>query len=69
MKCSNCGEWNRFEVEKLFLEQETSEPKVRAFVKTYLPLKIEYCKKCGKLVAEPKELIRIMKGASLNEST
>jgi len=28
----------------------------------YEPLKVETCKKCGKLIAEPRELIRIIKG-------
>lgn len=27
MKCKSCGQWNRFEVEKVFAEQTTSEPK------------------------------------------
>jgi len=27
----------------------------------YEPLKISKCKKCGKVIAEPKELIRITK--------
>jgi len=27
-------------------------------------MKTETCKKCGKLIAEPKELIRIVKGES-----
>jgi hypothetical protein len=59
MKCMACGNWNRFEVNKLFVEQPTSEPKVRAFIKTYEPLKVEKCKKYGKLIAEPKESISI----------
>jgi hypothetical protein len=28
----------------------------------YMPLKLENCKKCGKLIAQPEELIRILKG-------
>jgi hypothetical protein len=28
----------------------------------YEPLEISKCKKCGKVIAEPKELIRIVKG-------
>lgn len=42
MKCSSCGHWNRVPVNKIFLEQPTSEPKV-------------------KVIAEPKELIGIIK--------
>jgi len=60
VKCPNCGCWNRIEVNKLFIEQETSEPKVKAYIPMYEPLKTETCKKCGKLIAEPKELIRIV---------
>lgn len=26
------------------------------------PLQVSKCKKCGKLIAQPKELIRIVKG-------
>ena len=61
MKCKTCGYWNRFEVNKLFIEQETSEPKVKALIAYYEPLKTETCKKYGKLIAEPKQLIRIVK--------
>jgi hypothetical protein len=46
-------------VDKIFIEQDTSEPKVQAFIPMYMPLKPENCKKCGKLMAQPKELIRI----------
>jgi hypothetical protein len=40
------------------LVPETSEPKVKAFVPMYEPLKPETCKKCGNVIAESKELIR-----------
>ena len=59
MRCQGCGHWNRIEVNKLLIEKATSEPKVKAFVPMYEPLKTEYCKKCGKVIAEPKELMRI----------
>jgi len=61
MKCPSCGHWNRIPVNKLFIEQETSEPKVKVFIPMYEPLKVSKCKKCGKVIAEPKELIRIRK--------
>jgi hypothetical protein len=41
MKCRHCGHWNRFEVEKILLEQPVSDPKVKAFIPTYLPIKAE----------------------------
>jgi hypothetical protein len=49
MKCKSCGYWNRIEVNKPFIEQETSEPRVKAIIPSYEPLKTETCKKCGKL--------------------
>ena len=55
------GHWNRFEVEKVFSEQATIEPKVKAFVPMYLPLKTETCSKCGQVITKEKELIRILK--------
>jgi RNase P subunit RPR2 len=61
MKCKACGHWNRIEVEKVFLEPESHEPKVKVFVPMYSPLKVETCKKCKSVIAEPKELIRIVK--------
>jgi len=61
MKCPNCGYWNRVEVKKLFIEQEPSEPKVKAFIPMFKPLKVETCKKCKSVIAGPQELIRIIK--------
>jgi RNase P subunit RPR2 len=59
MKCENCGCWNRFEVNKLFIEQPSPEPKVKIIIPFYEPLKVEKCKKCGNLLTEPKTLVRI----------
>jgi hypothetical protein len=61
MKCKACGYWNHIKVNKIFLEQETSEAKVKAYLSMYEPLEVIKCKKCGKIIAEPKELIRIVK--------
>ena len=60
MKCKSCGYWNRIEVNKLFIEQPYSEPKVKVFIPHYQPLKTETCKKCKTIIAEPEELIRIV---------
>lgn len=61
MRCSNCGHWNRVAVDKIFIEQSNPiEPKVKVLIPFYAPLEVVKCKKCGKVVAEPKELIRIM---------
>jgi len=59
MKCPNCGCWNRVSVNKIFIEQETSEPKVKVYIPMYEPLEVAKCKKCGKIIVEEKELIRI----------
>ena len=52
LKCKSCGQWNKFEVEKLFSEQTTSEAKVKAFILMYLPFKTETCSKCKSVIAE-----------------
>jgi hypothetical protein len=61
MKCKACDYWNRIEVNKLFVQQPYPEPKVKVIVPMYEPLKVEKCAKCGKTIAEPKVLIRIMR--------
>jgi len=61
IKCPNCGYWNHVPVNKIFIEQNSPEPKVKVFIPMYEPLEVSKCKKCGKVIAEPKELIRIVK--------
>ena len=61
MKCSSCGYWNRVSVKKTFLEQPSPEPKVQVLIPMYKPLEVTKCKKCNKIIAEPKELIRVKK--------
>jgi ribosomal protein S27E len=61
MKCKACGHWNRVPVNKIFIEQNTLESKVKAYVPMYEPLETVKCKKCNKVIAEPRELIRIAK--------
>jgi len=53
---STCGHWNRVSVNKIFLEQPSPELKVDVMIPMYEPLKVSKCKKCGKIIAEPKEL-------------
>jgi hypothetical protein len=57
----NCGYRSRVPVDKVFLEQPSPEAKVRVMLPMYEPMKTERCKKCGKLLAKPKESIRIVK--------
>ena len=63
MKCRNCGHWNRIGVEKVFLNPDSPEPKVQVFLPSYLPPKTEKCSKCNHVIAEEKELIRIVKSS------
>ena len=46
----------------MFVELPSPEAKVRVMPPMYELMKTERCKKCGKVIAEPKELIRILKG-------
>jgi RNase P subunit RPR2 len=61
MKCRECGHWNSFPANKIFIEQATSEPKVKACMPMYDPLEVVRCKKCGTILAEPRTLIRIVR--------
>ena len=61
MKYFYRGHWNRVAASKIFIEQNTFDSKVKAYIRVYEPLKIVKCKKCGKVIAEPTELIRIVK--------
>ena len=60
MKCSSCGHWNRVPVNKIFVEPDSPEPNVKVMIPMYEPLEVAKCEKCGKVIAEPKELIRIV---------
>ena len=60
MKCPKCGKWNRIEVEKVLFNPDNPEPKAKVFLPSYLPLKTEICSKCGQIIAQEKELIRIV---------
>jgi len=57
MKCSHCGHWSRVPVYEIFIQQNSPEPKAKVLIPMYKPLKIEKCKKSGKVMAEPRELI------------
>jgi hypothetical protein len=61
--CCDCGYWNRVPANKIFIEQTSpiDPDKVKVMVPVYVPLEVSKCKKCEKTIAEPKELIRILK--------
>lgn len=61
MECSYCGHWNKVPTSKIFIEQNTFDSEVKAYVRVYEPLEVVKCKKCGEVIAEPEELIRIVK--------
>jgi hypothetical protein len=44
----------------MIINPDSPEPKVQVFLPSYLPFKEEKCSKCGKVIAEEKELIRIV---------
>jgi hypothetical protein len=49
MKCKACGHWNRIEANKHFIEQPTSEPKVKAYIPMYETPKTETYEKSRKV--------------------
>jgi hypothetical protein len=61
MRCQVCGRWSRVTVNKVFVEQNSPKPQVKVFIPMYEPLQVSKCEKCGKIIAQPKELIRIVK--------
>jgi DNA-directed RNA polymerase subunit RPC12/RpoP len=65
MKCPYCSHRNRVPEHKIFTEKPSSEPKVKVLVPMYEPLEVVKCSKCGKTIAQLKELIRIRKGIHL----
>lgn len=60
----SCSHFKFNVVNQIFIDQPSSEPKVKAYIPIYEPLEVVKCKKCSKIIAEPKELIRIIKSNS-----
>jgi uncharacterized Zn finger protein len=65
LRCKFCGHWNRVPVNKVLVEQDSPEPKVKVFIPMYLPLQASKCEKCGEVTAQPKELIKTVKSAEI----
>ena len=61
MKCQACGHWNRVPVNKVMIQQVSTEPKIKVFIPVYEPFQVSKCQKCGRIIAQPKELIRVVK--------
>jgi hypothetical protein len=47
------------------VERNSPEPKVKVLIPMYEPLQVSKCEKCGKIIAQPKELIRSGEGVTL----
>jgi len=50
MKCASCGHWNSVPVNKIFIEQSSSDPKVKGYALLYEPLYVSNNYKNGKVV-------------------
>lgn len=68
MKCPYSGYWNRIPVNKIFIEQPSSEPKVKVLIPMYEPLKVAKCEKSGKPKTQRKELIKRVINMSEDEN-
>jgi hypothetical protein len=47
LRCKFCGYWNRVPVNKVLVEQDSPEPKVKIMVPMYMPIEVMKCSKCG----------------------
>jgi len=52
---------SRVYVNKIFIEQPSPEPKAQVLIPMYEPLEVTKSEKCGNILAQPKELIRIQR--------
>jgi len=52
-------------VNEIFLEQPSPEPKVRVMIPMYELLETSKCKNCGKIIAEPKEIIKTVRSGQI----
>jgi len=63
MRCSNCGHWNRVAVAKVFIQPPNpiDPDKVKVLIPMYEPQEVTKCDKCGKVLAEPNDLIKVVR--------
>jgi len=45
---------DRVPVDKIFIEQNSPEPKVKVIIPMYEPSEVTRCEKCGKVLRDPK---------------
>jgi hypothetical protein len=50
----------------MFNEQPSPEPAIKALIPMYNRLQVSNCQKCGRVIAEPGELIRIMRDLKIS---
>jgi len=62
----SCSHFKFNVVNQIFIDQPSSEPKVKVIIPMYEPLEVVECEKRGKTIAEPEELIRITKSNIIN---
>ena len=60
MKCS-CDIGIVVQLTRFSLNNLVIEPKVQVMIPMYEPLQVSKCEKCGKVIAQPKELIKTMR--------
>ena len=65
IKCTQCGHWNRIEVEKVMLNPDSQKPQAKIYLPTYLLQKTEVCLKCKAVFAEKDEATRIIEGRAV----
>ena len=53
------------EVYKIFVEQNSLKPRIKVRIPMYEHIEATIYEKCGKVIAEPKELIKFEKNARL----
>jgi len=59
IQCPQYGHWNRVPANKIFIEQNSSEPKVKVLIPMYKPLEVVKCRNAEKLWRNPNEQIVI----------
>jgi hypothetical protein len=65
IECPNCRRWNGLGVEKAFFNPDSTEPKVKVFIPSYISRVVQKCENCGTVLASSDELFRIIDGEAV----
>lgn len=65
IQCEKCKHWNEITVNKVFLNPDDPEPKVKVFLQSYLSEQTQKCVDCKTVLCEPDELFRIVDGEAV----